>query len=328
MAEPNKDPIKIAEKAQEQPIKILLVDDEEDARVTLAELLEMNEFKVTATQNGTEALRILQDQPFDLVISDLFMPGVDGIALTKAIHEKGINIPVIVMTGFASIETAVESMKAGATDYINKPFNLDHIKIIIDRTLEKRRLQQLAKEREYFENLSNLDALTELNNYRYFHHVLQLEIDRQKRYRRPLSLMMIDIDDFKICNDTFGHVVGDAVLKQIAALIKKMTRGCDYTARYGGEEFAVILPETTTKEAAVVAERIRAAVEEFSFDTGEKGNSKKLTITIGLASFPDDAQENKFLIEKADQRLYFGKAFGKNQVCLADSCEAALKTGQ
>jgi diguanylate cyclase (GGDEF)-like protein len=326
--EPIKDSVISKEKDQDKHVTILLVDDEDDTRITLAELLAMNGFKVIETGTGTEALRILQDQSVDLVISDLFMPGVDGIALTKAMHEKSITTPVIVMTGFASIETAVESMKAGASDYINKPFNLEHIKIVINRTLETKRLQQLAQQKEYYENLSNIDALTELHNYRYFNQVLQLEIERQKRYRRPLSLMMLDIDDFKLCNDTFGHLVGDVVLKQIAALIKKMTRGCDYTARYGGEEFAIILPETTKQEAVIVAERIRSAVEEFSFDTGPKCNSKKLTITIGLASFPDDAQEKKALLVKADQRLYFGKAFGKNRVCVSDPREAAAHAGQ
>ncbi len=324
----NKNSIPSTGQEQEGPVKILLVDDEEDARVTLAELLEMNEFCVAATDSGVNALKLLQEQSFDLVISDLFMPGLDGIALAKTIKEKAINVPVVVMTGFASIETAVESMKAGAADYINKPFNLDHIKIVINRTLETKRLQQKAQEREYYENISNIDALTELNNYRYFRMVLEIEMERQKRYKRPLSLMMIDIDDFKICNDTYGHLVGDTVLKQIASLIKKMTRGCDYTVRYGGEEFAVILPETTKQEAAIVAERVRSAVEGSSFDTGNKGNRKKITITIGIASFPEDGQEQQSLIEKADLHLYRGKVSGKNRVCISDADDPSLDTTQ
>ncbi len=324
----HKDSISSAGQEQERPVKILLVDDEDDARVTLAELLEINEFSVTATDSGVNALKLLQEQSFDLVISDLFMPGLDGISLAKAIKEKELNVPVVVMTGFASIETAVESMKAGAADYINKPFNLDHIKIVINRTLETKRLQQKAQEREYYENLSNIDALTELNNYRYFRMVLEIEMERQKRYKRPLSLMMIDIDDFKICNDTCGHLVGDTVLKQIALLIKKMTRSCDYAVRYGGEEFAMILPETTKQEAAIVAERVRSAVERFTFDTGNQGSRKKITITLGLASFPEDGLDQRSLIEKADHHLDRGKASGKNQVCLSDADEAAFDATQ
>jgi diguanylate cyclase (GGDEF)-like protein len=294
--------------------KILLVDDEQNPRMTLSELLEMKEFTVTATDSGEKALTMLENEEFDLVLTDLFMPRIDGIALTRAVKSMGINVPVIVMTGFATIEAAVETMKAGAADFITKPFNIDQIIIVINRTLETKRLQKLAQEREYFEHLSNIDGLTELYNHRYFHQILLTEIEREKRYRRPLSLMIIDVDDFKDCNDSYGHLVGDIVLKQIGALIKKSTRGCDFVARYGGEEFSVILPETSKQEAAVVAERIRTSVEEFSFSSCVGKHMGKLTVTIGLASLPEDAQDKTGLIEMADKGMYRGKESGKNRV--------------
>ena len=303
------------EPAQETPPAILLVDDEEDSRATLSELLEMKEFTVTTTDTGEKALKLLENSRFDLVLTDLFMPRIDGIALTRAVKSMGLTVPVIVMTGFATIEAAVETMKAGASDFITKPFNIDQIIIVIDRTLETIRLQKLAEEREYFEHLSNIDGLTELYNHRYFHQILQTEIDREKRYRRPLSLMIIDIDNFKACNDNFGHLAGDVVLKQIGALIKKSTRGCDFVARYGGEEFAVILPETSTQEASVVAERIRSSIEEFSFSSCVGKHMEKLTVTIGLASLPQDARDKTELIEVADRGMYRGKESGKNRVC-------------
>jgi diguanylate cyclase (GGDEF)-like protein len=296
------------------PPKILLVDDEENPRVTLSELLEMKEFTVTATDTGEKALTMLENEEFDLVLTDLFMPRIDGIALTRAIKSMGLTVPVIVMTGFATIEAAVETMKAGASDFITKPFNIDQIIIVIDRTLETKRLQKLAQEREYFEHLSNIDGLTELYNHRYFHQILLTEIEREKRYRRPLSLMIIDVDNFKDCNDSYGHLVGDVVLKQIGALIKKSTRGCDFVARYGGEEFSVILPETSKQEAAVVAERIRTSVEEFSFSSCVGKHMGRLTVTIGLASLPEDAQDKTGLIEMADKGMYRGKESGKNRV--------------
>jgi diguanylate cyclase (GGDEF)-like protein len=300
--------------APEAPPKILLVDDEQDPRVTLSELLEMKEFTVTATDTGEKALTMLENEEFDLVLTDLFMPRIDGIALTRAIKSMGLTVPVIVMTGFATIEAAVETMKAGASDFITKPFNIDQIIIVIDRTLETKRLQKLAQEREYYEHLSNIDGLTELYNHRYFHQILLTEIEREKRYRRPLSLMIIDVDNFKDCNDSYGHLVGDVVLKQIGALIKKSTRGCDFVARYGGEEFSVILPETSKQEAAVVAERIRTSVEEFSFSSCVGKHMGRLTVTIGLASLPEDAQDKTGLIEMADKGMYRGKESGKNRV--------------
>lgn len=310
----NKETAVQAGPAAEAPPKILLVDDEQDPRVTLSELLEMKEFTVTAVDTGEKALTMLENQEFDLVLTDLFMPRIDGIALTRAVKSMGLTVPVIVMTGFATIEAAVETMKAGASDFITKPFNIDQIIIVINRTLETKRLQKLAQEREYYEHLSNIDGLTELYNHRYFHQILLSEIEREKRYRRPLSLMIIDVDNFKDCNDSYGHLVGDVVLKQIGALIKKSTRGCDFVARYGGEEFSVILPETSKQEAAVVAERIRTSVEEFSFSSCVGKHMGRLTVTIGLASLPEDAQDKTGLIEMADKGMYRGKESGKNRV--------------
>lgn len=314
MVQYNQEPLPQAETDQEAPPSILLVDDEEDARRTLSELLEMKQFTVTATDSAEKAIELLEHTAFDLVLSDLFMPRIDGIALTRSITSMGLTVPVIVMTGFATIEAAVETMKAGAADFITKPFNIDQIIIVINRTLETKRLQKLADEREYFEHLSNIDGLTELYNHRYIHQILHAEIEREKRYRRPLSLMMIDIDDFKACNDNYGHLAGDVVLKQIGALIKKSTRGCDFVARYGGEEFAVVLPETSKQEASVVAERIRSSIEEFSFSSCIGKRMEKLTVTIGLASLPQDARDKTELIEMADKGMYRGKESGKNRV--------------
>ena len=315
--EPNIQPIISTGEITENQPRILVVDDEESVRHNLAELLEIKNFCVTATESAEQALQLLEQNAFDLVLSDLLMPRIDGIALAKAIKEMGVNVPVVVMTGYASIETAVESMKAGASDFITKPFNMDQITIVINRTLENKKLQQLAQEREYFEHLSNTDGLTELYNHRYFQNMLHIEVERERRYRRPLSLLMIDIDNFKSCNDTHGHLMGDVVLQQVGALVKKSTRGCDYVARYGGEEFAVILPETTKQEAVVVAERIRAAVAEHQFTTSAGKSIDTVTVTIGLASFPEDAQDKVELIDKADKGLYQGKTSGKNCVCVA-----------
>ena len=315
--EPKTQPIISAGEVSEGQPKLLVVDDEENVRNSLAELLETRNFCVTATDSAENALKLLENTTFDLVLSDLLMPRIDGIALAKAIKEMGQNVPVVVMTGYASIETAVESMKAGASDFITKPFNADQITIVISRTLENRKLHQLAQEREYFEHLSNTDGLTELYNHRYFHNILNIEVERERRYKRPLSLLMIDIDNFKSCNDTHGHLDGDVVLQQVGTLVKKSTRGCDYVARYGGEEFAVILPETSKQEALVVAERIRASIAEHLFTTSTGNSIGNVTVTIGLSSFPEDAQERVELIDKADKSLYQGKTSGKNRICVA-----------
>lgn len=307
--------------AETRNIKVLIVDDEAAARDTIADLLTEDGYSVTATESGEKALGLLEQSSFDLIISDLMMPNMSGIELTKSIKATSIDTPIVVITGFATIEHAVESMKAGAYDFITKPFNIDQIKITVQKALETKRLQKLAGEREFYKQLSNSDELTGLSNYRYCSEMLQKEVERANRYGRPLSLMMIDIDDFKSCNDTFGHLAGDMVLKQIAMLIKKTTRDSDLVSRYGGEEFTVILPETSEEEARVVADRIRDAVAKFKFKSDTNKPLGRLTITLGLSSLPNKADNMKDLIRTADFALYQGKASGKNRVVVFSNAQ-------
>ena len=299
------------------PRRILVVDDDEEVCLALEDILRLHNFSVTTVPTAAKALEILQSSnSFDLVLTDLVMPRIDGIALTKEIHSMGLDIPVVVMTGFASIEYAVESMKAGAADFITKPFKYEQVIFIINRTLENQRIQKMAREREYYRELSNIDALTAIGNYRYFDQVLLMEIERQKRYGRPLTLMIIDIDDFKRYNDTYGHLIGDLVLTQVAAILKNSIRGCDFVARYGGEEFVVILHEITGRRAIRVGERILEAVDTFDYLAPEGHKLGKITVTIGMSSFPKDADEKKGFIKKADLALYTGKQAGKNCLCV------------
>jgi diguanylate cyclase (GGDEF)-like protein len=296
--------------------RLLVVDDEKDICELLCELLE-DTYVVEQSLSGADGIRMLRRKPYDLVLTDLMMPGVNGLQVLKEAKEINPEIDVIVITGFVSIDSAVESMKLGASDYITKPFNTDQVKIVVKKTIERREFQRLAKEREVFELLSNTDGLTGLYNYRYLQHYLQAEIEREKRYRRHVSLMVVDIDDFKAYNDEFGHPAGDLALKRTARILKKATRGCDMVFRYGGEEFVVVLPETKKSEAALVGERIRQAFErETAVSGGEEEplRGRGFRVTIGLAAFPADAQNRDELIDKADQALYQGKRTGKNCV--------------
>jgi len=297
-------------------VSILIVDDEKDPRDTLAELLTEEGYDVHGADCGSAALDMLDTGDYDLVITDLIMPRVDGIALTKNIRNLNIDVPIIVVTGFATIEYAVESMKAGAFDFITKPFNFEQIKLTIAKALETKRLRQLASESEFYRQLSHSDELTQLANYRGFYETFQREIERALRYSHPLALLMIDIDDFKKCNDTYGHLAGDSVLKQIAGLIKKCTRGSDFIARYGGEEFFAVLPETEESEALAVAERIRSEIEQHVFVDENQNAIAHLSVTIGISSLPLRATNKRDLIRTADFALYRGKTSGKNRVVL------------
>ncbi len=297
-----------------KPMRILVVDDEENFRSTLRDFLEAHNHQIFEAGNGVQALEVLGNEELDLIISDMRLPMMDGITFTQKVKETGRDIPVIVMTAYASIESAVEAMKAGASDFITKPFKLKHIMFVMERVMETKELREMAVKTEYYKKLSNLDAMTSLYNYRFFKEMLEHEIEKHKRYNRTLSLLMIDIDDFKKVNDTYGHPVGDGVLKQIARLLKKSIRNCDLVARYGGEEFAVILPETLEEEAIKVGERIVTTVRNNQFKLMEGKPTGKITVTVGLACFPIDAKDPKRLVDNADQALYEGKKSGKDQV--------------
>lgn len=168
------------------------------------------------------------------------------------------------------------------------------------------------------ENLAIHDGLTNLFNYRHFQEVLDRDIRKAQKSGFPLSLVIIDIDDFKKYNDTFGHPEGDEVLRNVAEILLDNTRGKDFVARYGGEEFVVVLPETSRSGAMTVAQTIRQKVESFPFGSQNSAHPPvRLSITAGLAVFPDDANSAKDLILTADEALYQGKRTGKNQVISA-----------
>lgn len=170
---------------------------------------------------------------------------------------------------------------------------------------------------EELERLSVTDRLTELYNHGFFQLRLEEEFQRSKRYGRPLSLIMIDIDDFKEFNDAYGHPRGDRVLKEVSTVIRSALRDVDVAARYGGEEFAVVLPETPCEGALQVAERIRAGVESVSHDVGDR-MAVRMTVSVGVATFTGDAATSGELLEIADAAMYRGKRAGKNRVVAVD----------
>ena len=170
-----------------------------------------------------------------------------------------------------------------------------------------------SRDFEYQYKLATIDGLTELYNHRYFQDAMKNQIEIAKRYNQPFSLIIIDIDFFKKFNDTYGHQAGDAVLRQVAKTLKKNSRTTDIVCRYGGEEMSIILPNTTAEEALFNAKRINTAVseKEFFVNSTQKSN---VTISVGISTYPDDAQTAQDLIEYADKGLYWAKEHGRNQV--------------
>jgi diguanylate cyclase (GGDEF)-like protein len=165
------------------------------------------------------------------------------------------------------------------------------------------------------QELTIVDDLTSLYNFRYFSRKLGTEVTRAKRYRQPLSIIMIDIDWFKRCNDTYGHLFGNRVLQDLAQRIKDSIREVDVPCRYGGEEFAVILPQTKKADAQMIGERIRRRVESGEMLSADKSSPVKITVSLGVATYPENGKTPKELISRVDQALYLAKGRGKNLVC-------------
>jgi diguanylate cyclase (GGDEF)-like protein len=165
------------------------------------------------------------------------------------------------------------------------------------------------------QELTIVDELTGLYNFRYFSRKLGTEVMRAKRYRQPLSVIMVDIDWFKKCNDTYGHLFGNRVLQDLAKRIKDSIREVDVACRYGGEEFAVILPQTKKADAQMIGERIRRRVESGETVSADKSSRVKITVSLGVATYPENGKTPKELVAKVDQALYLAKGRGKNLVC-------------
>ncbi|MGB9301703.1 MAG: diguanylate cyclase [Anaerolineae bacterium] len=296
--------------------KILVVDDEEAVCGFLKRVLDGRGNHVEVSHGGPDAIDKLERESFDLVITDLKMAGVDGVGVLRKAKELDPLCEVIVITGYASVNSAVEVMKLGAYDYISKPFNLERIRFLVDRALEKRRLLQAAADRDSYKRLSQLDGMTEVHNRRGFYQLLSAEISRCRRFGRQASLLMIDLDDLKAINDSHGHQAGDTVLVEVASTLKRSVRNCDIVARYGGDEFAVILVETSKMDAITTADRLRGLMSMSGHLSAGLyvGPKHATTISIGVSSYPTDAGDTDELVSKADRALYAAKASGGNCV--------------
>jgi two-component system, cell cycle response regulator len=452
--------------------KILLADDDRQLRETLQEFLAGQGYAVTAAADGYEAMAALKEQEFALALLDLMLPGYSGLDLLSQLKAHTPDTEVILFTGHAGLESAVQALRLGAYDYLVKAdLRLADLQTLVGRALERRHLalenrelveniskaqeelvnrrsRELAQVRQIAETLAgpltwdqlvrglvkliwdslplellglqlqgpegnlplsayrrrpdfpdaayqafqyllqgqlapdpatppagtplpamrwerltvgdvtlaagagrhepltpeevelfrifilqgeagikNLvlfeqvkrmalrDALTGLYNYGYFKEALNYEVEKSRRYMAPLSLLFLDVDDFKQINDTLGHVKGDKIMRQVAAILKKGTRQADLLCRYGGDEFVMLLSQTPPDQAMVLAERLRQRIARSSMNRLEPG--LKVTVSIGVAGLgPEMSTED--LIEAADEAHYRAKQTGKNQVAGPD----------
>jgi two-component system cell cycle response regulator len=299
-------------KKKNSDINVLIVDDDLSVRNTMDEYIANAGFSTLAASSAEEALELIEKNNFAVVITDIRLPGLGGLELTKVIKEKN-GSDVIVVTGYSDDYSYEEAINIGASDFVIKPVRLEELLLRLRRVLKER---QLSSERtrmmQKLQKLATTDGLTKLYNSRSFYSQLELEVDRYNRYKHPLSLLLLDIDNFKEFNDNFGHLEGDKVLVRFSQIIKSCLRTNDSAYRYGGEEFTVILPETNGDEAKTVAQRIRSSLETEKFKPIPDKNAK-ITISIGVTQYFPKEELSAF-IRRADKAMYLSKKNGRNRV--------------
>ena len=300
--------------------KILIVEDDAVVSKLVYEFLSRFGFQAISVSSAEEAEKILEKEEIHIVLTDVKLPGIDGITFTKNVKKK-YNLDVVITTGYSSEYFYEDAINNGASDLIFKPIRFNELMLRINRVIRERALiNERDKMIERLKKLSIQDPLTELFNSRHFYAQLGDEIQRSERYLHPLGLIFIDIDHFKAINDTYGHMVGDQALLLIAKKMQASLRSQDTAYRFAGDEFTIILPETTSDNARFVADRIKAEMEKESLVIREQ-KIAKITLSMGVAEYQRNEKKEQF-VHRADVTMYEAKKKGGNSIAVSPKLAA------
>ncbi|MES2126180.1 MAG: diguanylate cyclase [Pseudomonadota bacterium] len=291
--------------------KVLVADDDAINRQVLGELLKP-EYTVLLAKNGAQALDLVARHAPDLVLLDVVMPDMDGYEVLRQLRAAPHTaaIAVIFISGMDRPEDEANGLKMGASDYIAKPFNATVVMARVALHL------QMVRQRRLLEHLAHVDGLTELANRRRFDQVFESEWQRARRDGRPLSLAVLDIDQFKQYNDHYGHPAGDRALRAVArTAASMMRRPADLAARYGGEELVLLMPDNDAQRARLVIEAIFHDIAQLAIPHAASTIAPMLTLSAGGATLTDaNAESNAALLDAADACLYRAKQAGRNRM--------------
>ena len=319
----------VTAEAMNEPLKILIVDDDPMTLLSLKKMVENAGKSVFTAENGDDALSLALEALPDMIITDWRMPRVSGIDLCRILRSTTItkHIYIIMLTGKESDEEHIQALEAGADDFVIKPFTPEVLaarmnsgeriirfqqKISHDHEIIQKYAAKLAAANRKLETMAMTDALTGLPNRRSALNRLKDEVSGSRRHKTPLSCIMIDIDHFKLINDSYGHAIGDRVLKKFADIFSSTARSYDMVSRIGGEEFLVICARSTLAESRQLAERLRQAINSLRLHLD--GNTIRATISLGIASWQEDMVSGEEMTKMADRALYRAKQQGRNRV--------------
>jgi diguanylate cyclase (GGDEF)-like protein len=293
--------------------KVLVIDDDPVSLKLMETCLTAAGFACSTCREPQQAMDSIQSELPDLILLDVVMPGLDGFDVCRRVraHPALQFTPIIFVTRQGEIDQKVRGLEVGGNDYLAKPFQPEELVARV-----RSQLQRLSTLRE----MAIRDGLTRCYNHKYFKARLDQEIARCHRYKGQLSLAMLDIDHFKVINDTHGHLTGDTVLAELSGMVLGSVRGTDVVARYGGEEFGILLVQAGPAEASMVIDRVRHQIETHVFSAvgdGSPGDVLKVTVSIGLAQLAE-GDSAQVLLQRADGALYQAKKGGRNRVQLAE----------
>lgn len=297
---------------------ILIVDEQERVMERIARALD-DVGDLTFIAGGDDAAERAREKNFDLIIVSLTMRNTDGLRVCSKLRsfEETRHVPILVMVDDGNTKLLVRALEMGVNDYVVRPVDrMEFLARVKTQLKRKRYADKLWENFHLSMQLATTDAVTGLYNRHYLTSHMETRLQAAQSSGKPLSVLMMDIDHFKAVNDTYGHAVGDLVLKEFANRVAKNIRGVDLAARYGGEEFVVMMPETPTDWAYMIGDRLRQEVCENLFEVGLSSGPINVTVSIGVAT-SEEGQSPSQLLEEADKALYAAKSGGRNKVVIA-----------
>lgn len=285
---------------------ILIIEDE-PMQIRILNRILTPLYDVKPATSGLKGLELANKHPIDLILLDIILEDMSGFEVLKALKDSNNKTPVIFITSMDTREDEIKGLSAGVVDYITKPFVDEIVKLRVGLHM------QLITQLRTIERLSLYDGLTEILNRRSFNLTMKDLWEQMADKCQCFSMIMLDVDKFKLFNDNYGHLCGDECLKTVAKVLKGVLRKNDSIFRWGGEEFAVLLPETPLSTAVILAERLREAIEQTIIIFGDVTTSVTISLGVG-AIYPAPEDKPERFCTEVDQALYSAKNNGRNRV--------------